>query len=111
MIEEEKKKMPGISENKNISPLLLISYLQTNFLANQLFCYVYLRLSLDLTFCYPFSAYMKTSLKKPIGIFVQFLKGLESENDNRRKSFRDAEGKWMERMFAELLHNTEKKNL
>lgn len=35
---------------------------------------------------------MKTSLKKPIGIFVQFLKGLESENDNRRKSFRDAEG-------------------
>ncbi|CAH3128586.1 unnamed protein product [Porites lobata] len=38
-------------------------------------------------------AYMKTSLKKPIGIFVQFLKGLESENDNRRKSFRDAEGK------------------
>lgn len=54
---------------------------------------------------------MKTSLKKPIGIFVQFLKGLESENDNRRKSFRDAEGKWMEWMFAELLHNTEKKNL
>lgn len=42
-------------------------------------------------------AYMKTSLKKPIGIFVQFLKGLESENDNRRKSFRDAEekkGEW-----------------
>ena len=52
---------------------------------------------------------MKTSLKKPIGIFVQFLKGLESENDNRRKTFRDAEGKWMEWMFAELLHNTEKK--
>ena len=106
MIEEEKKKMPGISENKNISPLL-ISYLQTNFLANQLFCYVYSR-SLDLTFCYPFSAYMKTSLKKPIGIFVQFLKGLESENDNRRKTFRDAEGKWMKSMFAELLHNSEK---
>ncbi|XP_073230251.1 DNA primase small subunit-like [Porites lutea] len=42
-------------------------------------------------------AFMKTSLKKPIGIFVQFLKGLESENDSRRKSFRDAEerkGEW-----------------
>ena len=37
MIEDEKKKMPGTSENKNISPLL-ISYLQTNVLANQLFC-------------------------------------------------------------------------
>ena len=40
MIEEEKKKMPGISENKNISPLP-ISYQQTNYLANHLFCYVY----------------------------------------------------------------------
>ena len=39
MIEEEKKKMPGTSENKNIFPLP-ISYLQTNVLANQLFCYV-----------------------------------------------------------------------
>ena len=39
MIEEEKKKMPGTSENKNISPLP-ITYLQTNFLTNHLFCYV-----------------------------------------------------------------------
>lgn len=29
---------------------------------------------------------------KPIGVFVQFLKGLEGENDNRRKSFRETEG-------------------
>jgi len=29
---------------------------------------------------------------KPIGVFVHFLKGLEGENDNRRKSFREAEG-------------------
>ena len=29
---------------------------------------------------------------KPIGVFVNFLKGLEGENDNRRKSFREAEG-------------------
>jgi len=42
-------------------------------------------------------AYRKTSLVKPIGVFLQFLKGLEGENDNRRKSFRDAEekkGEW-----------------
>jgi len=42
-------------------------------------------------------AYRKTSLVKPISVFVQFLKGLEGENDNRRKSFRDAEekkGEW-----------------
>jgi len=42
-------------------------------------------------------AYRKTSLVKPIGVFLQFLKGLEGENDNRRKSLRDAEekkGEW-----------------
>ena len=37
---------------------------------------------------------------KPIGIFVQFLKGLEGENDNRRKSFREAEGKITVEFFA-----------
>lgn len=42
-------------------------------------------------------AFRKTSLVKPIGVFVQFLKGLEGENDNRRKSFRETEekkGEW-----------------
>lgn len=29
---------------------------------------------------------------KPIGVFVQFLKDLEGENGNRRKSFRETEG-------------------
>lgn len=43
-------------------------------------------------FC--FSAFKKTSLVKPIGVFVQFLKGLESENDTRRKNVRDTEGWW-----------------
>ena len=43
-------------------------------------------------------AYKKTSLLKPIGVFVQFLKGLEGENDNRRKSFRDAEGEMTKTM-------------
>ena len=37
---------------------------------------------------------------KPIGVFVQFLKGLEGENDNRRKSFREAEGKSTVEFFA-----------
>lgn len=40
MIKEEKKRMPGTSENKKIFPMP-IGYLQTSFLANQLFCYVY----------------------------------------------------------------------
>jgi len=42
-------------------------------------------------------AFRKTSLVKPIGVFVQFLKGLEGENDSRRKSFRESEekkGQW-----------------
>ncbi|XP_078344982.1 DNA primase small subunit-like isoform X2 [Oculina patagonica] len=42
-------------------------------------------------------AFRKTSLVKPIGVFVQFLKGLEGENDNRRKNFRETEemkGEW-----------------
>lgn len=102
MIEEEKKKMPGTSKNKNFLPHHSVTCKPT---FSPVSCFVMLT---HLTFCYPFSAFMKTSLKKPIGIFVQFLKGLESENDNRRKSFRDAEGEWMKWMFAELLCNTEK---
>ena len=39
-----------------------------------------------------FSAYKRTSLEKPIGVFVKFLKELEHENDERRKIFREAEG-------------------
>lgn len=42
-------------------------------------------------------AFKKTSLVKPIGIFVEFLKSLEGENDNRWKTFRDEEerkGQW-----------------
>ncbi|XP_058945916.1 DNA primase small subunit [Pocillopora verrucosa] len=42
-------------------------------------------------------AFKKTSLVKPIGIFVEFLKSLESENDNRRKTFRNEQekkGEW-----------------
>jgi len=42
-------------------------------------------------------AFMKTSSVKPTGVFVQFLKGLEGENDSRRKSFRESEekkGQW-----------------
>lgn len=38
-------------------------------------------------------AYKKTSLEKPIRVFVQFLKELESENSERRKSFIEAEDK------------------
>ncbi|XP_068752184.1 DNA primase small subunit-like [Montipora capricornis] len=38
-------------------------------------------------------AYKKTSLEKPIHVFAQFLKELESENSKRRKSFIDAQGK------------------
>ena len=41
---------------------------------------------------------------KPIGVFVQFLKGLEGENDNRRKSFRETEGKSTVEFFAILSH-------
>ncbi|XP_067019631.1 DNA primase small subunit-like isoform X2 [Acropora muricata] len=42
-------------------------------------------------------AYKRTSLEKPIGVFVKFLKELEHENDERRKILREAEekkGEW-----------------
>ena len=39
-----------------------------------------------------FSAYKRTSLEKPIAVFVKFLKQLEHENDERRKILREAEG-------------------
>ena len=55
-------------------------------------CTKFSGLSLLYLFCNQLSAYKKTSLEKPIRVFVQFLKELESENSERRKSFIEAEG-------------------
>ena len=41
---------------------------------------------------------------KPVGVFVQFIKGLEQENDKRRKEVREFEGRF--RMLKCMFHLT-----
>ena len=105
MIEEEKKKIPGTWKRAFTKSFilwvdnLLLTWHNVK-CQNKIYQLICAEVLIMLK--YEFLAFRKTSLVKPIGVFVQFLKGLEGENDNRRKRFRETEGKSTLEFFAIL---------